>query len=83
MVFSVKIVLSVFLGCEIGTYDFSRSKTCRHCKNSETGDFDTGIHVCNNNGCALSGFKSPRCSDNLLKQDKILGVQYGWVNPYI
>lgn len=81
MVFSVKIVLSVFFSCEIGTYDVSCSKTCGHCKNSETCDIDTGMYE--HNGCALPGFKSLRCRDKLLKQDNILGVHYGWVNPYI
>nr|XP_034320551.1 multiple epidermal growth factor-like domains protein 10 isoform X2 [Crassostrea gigas] len=47
--------------CETGTYDVSCSKTCSHCKNSETCDIDTG--ECDGNGCALPGFKSPMCSE--------------------
>lgn len=48
-------------GCETGTYDISCSKTCSHCKNSETCDIDTG--ECDDNGCAIPGFKSSMCSD--------------------
>lgn len=48
------------LGCETGTYDINCSKTCRHCKNIETCDIDTG--ECDDNGCALLGFKPPMCS---------------------
>eukprot|EP00105_Crassostrea_gigas_P015664 XP_011432729.2 PREDICTED: multiple epidermal growth factor-like domains protein 10 [Crassostrea gigas] len=48
-------------GCETGTYDINCSKTCRHCKNSETCDIDTG--ECDDIGCALPGFKPPMCSE--------------------
>ncbi|XP_065939417.1 receptor-type tyrosine-protein phosphatase epsilon isoform X2 [Magallana gigas] len=48
-------------GCETGTYDINCTKTCSHCKNSETCDIYTG--ECDDNGCALPGFKSPLCSE--------------------
>lgn len=60
------------LGCETGTYDISCSKTCSHCKNSETCDIDTG--ECDDNGCAIPGFKSSMCSGKLLKQGHFLCV---------
>lgn len=40
--------------------------------NSETCDIDTG--ECDDNGCALPGFKSPLCSGKLFKPGKLLGV---------
>lgn len=60
-----------FLGCETGTYDINCTKTCSHCKNSETCDIYTG--ECDDNGCALPGFKSPLCSGKLRsKLNKLL-----------
>nr|XP_034320549.1 multiple epidermal growth factor-like domains protein 10 isoform X2 [Crassostrea gigas] len=50
-------------GCETGTYGVNCSKRCSHCKNNGTCDIDTG--ECDDNGCALSGFKSPLCGDCL------------------
>lgn len=49
-----------YLGCETGTYGINCTKTCRHCKNGETCDIDSG--KCDDNGCALPGFKPPMCS---------------------
>lgn len=54
------ILQTCYIGCETGTYDINCSKTCRHCKNSETCDIDTG--ECDDIGCALPGFKPPMCS---------------------
>lgn len=59
-----------FLGCEIGTYDVNCSKTCNHCKNSETCEINSG--KCDENGCAFSGFKSPMCSGKFWKQGNFL-----------
>lgn len=49
-----------YLGCETGTYDVNCSKTCSHCKNSKTCNIDTG--ECDENGCAVPGFKPPMCT---------------------
>lgn len=53
-------LLTCYLGCETGTYNVNCFKTCSHCKNSEACDINTG--ECDDNGCALPGFKSPMCS---------------------
>lgn len=49
-----------YLGCETGTYDVNCSKTCSHCKNSETCNIDSG--ECDYNGCAVPGFKPLMCT---------------------
>lgn len=64
------VIFFSFLGCEIGTYDVNCSKTCSHCKNSETCEIDSG--ECDKNGCAFSGFKSPMCSGKFWKQGNFL-----------
>lgn len=53
-------VQTYMLGCETGTYDVNCSKTCSHCNNKENCGIDTG--ECDDNGCALPGFKSHMCN---------------------
>lgn len=48
------------LGCETGTYGINCSRTCGHCKNSDTCDIDDG--KCDIDGCAKPGYDPPSCN---------------------
>uniref|UniRef100_K1QV61 Multiple epidermal growth factor-like domains 11 n=1 Tax=Magallana gigas TaxID=29159 RepID=K1QV61_MAGGI len=48
-------------GCETGFYGENCSSTCDHCKNTETCGIVNGH--CDEQGCALSGFQAPKCTE--------------------